>query len=96
MSKVIPLGEFVLVEAIQEETLTASGIMLPDTGKEKPGSGKVLAIWPGSMSEKGLNAITDVAVGDIVFFAKYAPEEIEIDNERYLLIKHSSIFAKKG
>ena len=93
----MPLGEYVLVEAIQEETLTASGIVLPDTGKEKPGSGKVLAVGPGSAGEKWVvNPITDVAVGDIVFFAKYAPEEIEIDNQKYILIKHSSIFAKKG
>ncbi len=96
MSQILPLGEYVLVEAIQEEMLTASGIVLPDTGKDKPGSGKVLVLWPGRMTDEGqLVPIGDIAVGDVVFFAKYSPEEIEIDSKKYLLVKYSSIFAKK-
>ncbi|MFA7285193.1 MAG: co-chaperone GroES, partial [Candidatus Absconditabacterales bacterium] len=96
MSKILPLGEYVLVEAIQEETLTASGIVLPDTGKEKPGSGKVLVIGPGRTMEDGkLVPIIDIVVGDTVFFAKYSPEEIEFGGKKLLLVKYSSIFAKQ-
>lgn len=97
MSNIIPLGEYILVEAIQEEVLNAGGIFLMDSGKDKPGSGKVLAIWPGKIGETGkVNPIQDIAVGDIVFFAKYSPEEIEIDEKMLTLVKHASIFAKKS
>lgn len=79
-----------------EETLTTSGIVLPDNGKEKPGSGKVLAIWPWRMWENGqLVEIKEIKTWDIVFFAKYRPEEIEVDGEKLFLVKYSEIFAKK-
>lgn len=95
MKTIKPLGEYVLVEPIQEDNLTASGIVLPDTGKEKPGSGKVLEIGPGKIFESGVvQSITDITIGDIVFFAKYSPEELELDGKKYLLVKYSSIVAK--
>ena len=79
-----------------EETLTMSGIVLPDNGKEKPGSGKVLAVWPGKIADDGKRQdMTDIKVGDMVFFAKYSPEEIEVDGVKSILVKYSSIFAKK-
>lgn len=97
ITPIIPLGEYILVECIQEETLTASGIVLPEATKEKPWSGKVIAIWNGWTSPDGkINPIENIQVGDIVFFAKYTPEEIEKDGKKYLLIKHSSIFAKQA
>lgn len=96
MSNIIPLGDYVLVEAIQEETLNASGIFLMDSGKDKPGSGKVLAIGGGKIAENGtVTPIQDITVGDIIFFAKYSPEEIEIDEKKLILVRHASIFAKK-
>ena len=81
---------------IDKEKLTTSGIVLPDNGKEKPGSGKVLAIWPGKIADDGKRSdMSDVKVGDVVFFAKYSPEEIEFDGSKSILVKYSSIFAKK-
>lgn len=95
MKTIKPLGEYVLVEPIQEDNLTASGIVLPDTGKEKPGSGTVLEVGPGRVMESGtVQPITDIVKGDIVFFAKYSPEELELDGKKYLLVKYSSIVAK--
>jgi chaperonin GroES len=96
MSNIIPLGDYVLVETIEEETLNAGGVFLMDSGKDKPGLGKVLAIWPGKIGETGVVIpIKDIEVGDIVFFAKYSPEEIEIDEKKLTLVKYASIFAKK-
>lgn len=96
MSSIIPLGEYVLVEPLMEETLTSSGIVLPDSGKEKPWSGKVIWVWPGKQSDTGLiQEIKDIKEWDIIFFAKYSPEEIEIDGQKVYLVKYSSIFAKK-
>ncbi|HMY80926.1 MAG TPA: co-chaperone GroES [Candidatus Absconditabacterales bacterium] len=95
MKTIKPMGEYVLVEAVLEDNLTASGIVLPDTGKEKPGSGKVLDIGPGKTLENGsVQSITDLSVGDLIFFAKYSPEELELDGKKYFLVKYSSIFAK--
>lgn len=96
MSNIIPLWEYVLVEPLLEETLTTSGIVLPDSGKEKPWSGKVLAMWPWRVWENGqLVEIKEIKAGDIVFFAKYSPEELEVDGTKLYLVKYSSIFAKK-
>lgn len=96
MSQIIPLWEYVLIEPLMEETLTTSGIVLPDNGKEKPWSGKVLAVWPGKIGEDGKRSdMSDVSVGDVVFFAKYSPEEIELEWVKSILVKYSSIFAKK-
>ena len=96
MSNNIPLGDYVWIEVIQEEILNDSGIFLMDSGKDKPGSGKVLAIGGGKVAENGtVTAIKDIAVGDIIFFAKYSPEEIEVDEKKLVLVRHASIFAKK-
>lgn len=95
MKIVKPMGEYLLVEAVLEDNLTASGIVLPDTGKEKPWSGKVLEIGPGKTLDNGtVQVIGDIQKGDLVFFAKYSPEELELDGKRYFLVKYSSIFAK--
>lgn len=96
MSKLIPLEDHIIVEAIAEEQTTKSGIILPDS-KEKPNKGKVIAVGPGKiLDDDGDRAPMDVAVGDIVYFTKYAPDELEIDGNKYLVIKQSSILAKQG
>ena len=93
--KLIPLEDHILVEAIEEETKTRSGIILPDS-KEKPSKGKVIAIGEGKILENGTRAPIDVKVGDTVYFTKYSPDEIDVDGVKYLVIKQSSLLAKQG
>lgn len=95
---IIPLGEYILVESIQEEALTTQhGIVLPESNKERPWSGKVIAVGTGGVLPDGKpSPIEHIKVGDVVFFAKYSPEEIEQNGKRYLLVKHTSVFAKQG
>ena len=93
--KLLPLEDHILVEAIEEENKTKSGILLPES-KEKPSKGKVIAVGDGKILENGQRAAIDVKVGDIVYFTKYAPDEIESEGKKYLIIKQSSLLAKQG
>ena len=88
-----PLGNRVWVEPIEQEDITASGIVLPETAKEKPQEGKVLAVGPGVRNDKGERQPLDVAVGDRVLFAKYAGTEITQEGTKYLIMPESDILA---
>jgi chaperonin GroES len=88
-----PLGNRVWVEPIEQEDMTASGIVLPETAKEKPQEGKVLAVGPGVRNDKGERQPLDVAVGDRVLFAKYAGTEIKQEGTKYLIMPESDILA---
>lgn len=93
-SKIKPLGGNILVEAVEEESKTASGIVLPDTvDKEKPQKGKIVALGTGKVTEEGKKISFNVKVGDIVIFKKYSPDEIEIDNKEYLIMSEDDILA---
>jgi len=94
-SKLQPLADRVLVKPIEKEEKTKSGIYLPDTAKEKPQEGKVLAIGPGKMSEDGKRIAMDLKVGDIVIYAKYGGTEIKIDDDELMILRESDILAKK-
>ncbi len=95
--KLTPLVDHVLVEAVQAETTTASGIILPTDTKEKPSKGTVIALPKDNKYIKdGLEITIDLAIGDTVYFTKYAPDEIELDGKTYLVIKHSSLLAKES
>lgn len=83
-----PLADRVLVEAAEAETKTAGGIIIPDTAKEKPMRGKIVAAGPGKKDEP-----TTVKVGDTVLYGKYAGTEISIDGKEYLIMKESDIYA---
>lgn len=93
-AKLIPLEDHILVEAIEEENKTKSGILLPDN-KEKPSKGKVVAVGNGKILDNGNRAPIDVKEGDIVYFTKYSPDELDVDGDKYLIIKQSSLLAKK-
>lgn len=97
MTKLIPLEDHVLIEPIQQEETTKSGIVLTDTNKEKPSKGTVVAVGPGRLLDNGERSIMDVKEGDIVHFTKYAPDELDVgsmgDKKTYLIVKHSSILA---
>jgi chaperonin GroES len=93
--KLKPLGDRVIVKAIEEEETTASGIVLPDTAKEKPQRGKVLAAGEGKWDEDGEKRIPlDVAEGDEVLYSKYGGTEIKIDGEELLVLRESDVLAK--
>lgn len=88
-----PLGERLIVEPIEQEEVTASGIVLPETAKEKPQRGKVLAAGPGARDEDGNRVPMEVSVDDVVLYAKYAGTEIKIDDKKLLILKESDILA---
>jgi chaperonin GroES len=88
-----PLGDRVVVEPIEKEEKTASGIILPETAKEKPQEGTVLAAGPGRTDDDGKRIPMDVKVGDAVLYAKYAGTEIKIDDKKLLILKESDILA---
>jgi chaperonin GroES len=89
-----PLGDRLIVKAIEEEETTASGIVLPDTAKEKPQKGKVVAVGDGAYGEDGERRALDVAEGDEVLYSKYGGTEIKIDGEDVLVLRESDVLAK--
>jgi chaperonin GroES len=94
--KLQPMGDRLVVKPMQSEEKTKSGIYLPDTAKEKPQEGKVIAVGPGRMTEDGKTRITpDVEVGDIVIYTKYGGSEIKLDGEEFIIMRESDILAKK-
>jgi len=88
-----PLGSRVVVEPIEQEDVTASGIVLPETSKETPQRGLVLSIGPGDRDENGKRIQMDVAVGDTVLFAKYAGTEIKLDGKMLLILRECDLLA---
>lgn len=88
-----PLGDRVVIEPLEQEEVTASGIVLPETAKEKPQKGKILAVGPGARDEDGKRIAMDVKAGDTVLFAKYAGTEIKIENKKVLILKETDILA---
>ncbi len=94
MTKLKPLGNKVILEAISKEEKTKSGIIIPDTvDKEKPEQAKVLAVGPGRINKDGSRAKIDVKAGDTVLFSKYSPTEIKLDGKEYLVVSDEDIMA---
>jgi chaperonin GroES len=94
--KLEPMGDRLVVKPMQSEEKTKSGIYLPDTAKEKPQEGKVIAVGPGRMTDEGKRIAPDVAVGDIVLYTKYGGSEIKIDGEEFIIMRESDVLAKKS
>jgi len=88
-----PLGERIVIKVLESEEKTKSGIVLPDTAKEKPQMGKVLAVGNGKLLENGQRVPVEVKEGDKVLFAKYAGTEVKLDGEEYMVLKESDILA---
>ncbi len=93
--KLKPLADRVVVRPIEQEEVTKGGIVLPDTAKEKPQEGEVIAVGPGRLSEGGKRMPMDVKVGDIVIYAKYGGTEIKIEDEELMILREGDILAKK-
>ena len=92
--KLQPLGDRLIVEVLDEEETTVSGIVLPDTAKEKPQRGRVLAVGPGPRDVDGEYIKMEVEVGDEVIFSKYGGTEIRVGTEDYLILRESDVLAK--
>ena len=88
-----PLADRIVVEPIEQEDVTAGGIILPETAKEKPQQGKVIAAGPGRTDEDGKRIPMDVNVGDKVLYAKYSGTEIKMDGKKVLILRESDILA---
>lgn len=88
-----PLGSRVVVEPMEAEEVTPGGIVLPETAKEKPQKGTVLAVGPGDRDEDGDHIPMDVKVGDVVLFAKYSGTEVKIDGKKLLILRESDLLA---
>jgi chaperonin GroES len=95
-SKLQPLGDRVLVKPMEKEEKTKSGIYLPDTAKEKPQEGEIVAVGPGKFDETGKRIPMDLKVGDTVIYAKYGGTEIKVDDVEMMILRESDILAKKS
>lgn len=93
--KLQPMGDRLVVKPTQVEEKTKSGIYIPDTVKEKPQEGKVVAVGPGRMTDEGKRIPMDVEVGDTIIYSKYGGSEIKIDDEELIIMRESDILAKK-
>ena len=89
-----PLGDRLIVEILDEEEILTSGIVLPDTAKEKPQRGRVLAAGPGALNDKGERTPPEVAEGDEIIFSKYGGTEIKVGMDEYLILRESDVLAK--
>jgi chaperonin GroES len=90
-----PLEDRVVVKVIEEEQRTQGGIVLPDTAKEKPQEGEVVAVGPGRLLDNGTRVAPSVKVGDRVVFAKYSGTEVKVDGQEYLILRETDILAVK-
>ncbi|MDP2631221.1 MAG: co-chaperone GroES [Candidatus Uhrbacteria bacterium] len=89
-----PVSDHLVLKSLDAETVRASGIIIPDTvNKERPEKGEVLAVGPGKMLENGTRQQVEIRVGDKVLFKKYAPDEVEVDGEKYLIISADDVMA---
>jgi chaperonin GroES len=91
-----PLGDRVVIKPSPKEEVTKSGLVIPDTAKEKPQEGTILAVGPGRLDDKGKRQPMDVKVDDKVLYAKYAGTEIKIEGDEYLILKETDILAIVG
>jgi len=89
--KIRPLQDRIIVKRMEGEEKTKGGIIIPDSAKEKPMEGKVIAVGPGKLNEKGTRVAPEVKAGDIVLFGKYAGTEIKIDNDEHLILPEDDI-----
>jgi len=95
-AKMEPLGERVVIKPLPKEEVSKGGIVLPDTAKEKPQEGEIIAVGPGKLSEDGKRIAMEVKVGDRVVYSKYAGTEFKLDDEEVIILRESDILAKRS
>jgi chaperonin GroES len=96
VKKLVPIGDKVVVKAEPEEEKTRGGIVLPDSAKEKPSEGTVIAVGPGRVMDNGQRVPLEVKMGDKIIYSKYGGTEVKIDNEEYIILNERDILAVKG
>ena len=96
MAKIEPLGDRVVIKPIPAEEISKGGIVLPDTAREKPQEGKIIAVGPGRVTEDGKRVAMEVKLGDTVMYSKYAGTEFKLDSEELVIMRESEILAKKN
>ena len=96
MATFTPLGERIVIKPMEQEAQTRGGILLPDTAKEKPQEGEVIAVGPGRVAEDGSRIAMELTIGDKVIYSKYAGTEYEDGDEEYLIMRESDVLAKIG
>jgi len=95
-TKIEPLGDRVVIKPLPKEEVSKGGIVLPDTAKEKPQEGEIIAVGPGKLSEDGKRIAMEVKVGDKVIYSKYAGTEFKLDDEEVIILRESDILAKRS
>ncbi len=95
-TKIKPLGDRVVIKPTPKEEISKGGIVLPDTAKEKPQDGKIVAVGPGRLTEDGKRIDMEVKVGDKVIYSKYAGIEVKVDDEELIILRESDILAKRS
>jgi chaperonin GroES len=93
-TQLIPLGDKLVIKAVVQEEVLASGIVIPDTAKEKPQQGEVIAVGPGRLDDNGKRMPMDLKVGDRVLYAKYSGQEVKIDREEYIVLSEKDVLCK--
>jgi chaperonin GroES len=96
MAKIEPLGDRVVIKPTPKEDVSKGGIVLPDTAKEKPQEGKIIAVGPGRLTEDGKRIAMEVKKGDKVIYSKYAGTEFKLDDEEVVIMREGDILAKKS
>ena len=95
-TKIEPLGDRVVIKPLPKGEVSKGGIVLPDTAKEKPQEGEIIAVGPGKLSEDGKRIAMEVKVGDKVLYSKYAGTEFKLDDEEVIILRESDILAKRN
>ena len=93
-TKVVPLTDHIVLQAVEEEEITSSGLVIPDSAKERPQHGTVVSVGPGKMNDKGVMETIALAAGDRVLYQKYTGQEVTVDKEDYIVIRFQDVLAK--
>lgn len=93
-TKLVPLGDRLVIKPLEQEEVLSSGLVIPDTAKEKPQQGEILSAGPGRLDDNGKRVAMEVKVGDIVLYAKYSGQEIKIDREEYIVLAEKDVLCK--
>ena len=93
-TSVIPLSDHIVLQSTEAEAITASGLVIPESAKEKPQHGNVIAVGPGKMNDAGVVETADLSSGDRVLYQKYTGQEVTVENEDYIIIRFQDVLAK--
>lgn len=93
-TSIVPMGDRLVVRPLEREEVTKSGLVLPDTAKEKPQEGEIIAVGPGRMTDEGKRIPMELKKGDHVIYAKYAGTEVKLEEEDYLILREADVLAK--